>query len=57
MITIDRQTTPEHIEIGADPDLTPLNQVPNGTLRSHRLFQGQVFNGNQSDPRAEPAHR
>ena len=38
MITIDRQTTPEHIEIGADPDLTPLNQVPNGTLRSHRLF-------------------
>ncbi len=44
MITIDRQTTPEHIEIGADPDLTPLNQVPNGTLRSHRLFQGQVVN-------------
>ncbi len=42
MITIDRRTTLKTSRSGPTPTSRPLNQVPNGTLRSHRLLQGQV---------------
>ena len=41
MITIDRRTTLKTSRSGPTPTSRPLNQVPNGTLRSLGFFRGK----------------